>query len=498
MEYQGWPTMKIRRRLVRGSVVVLAASVATTGINVLTGIVVARLLDSPDLLGLLGILASLSSVFATVAGFGLPTSLTRYVAEHSGGRKVGTRELIGISMFLSIIIAVAAALGMFLASSYLAVDLYGQPELALLFELGSLATALSALAGALSAVLRGMDKMGWLSAVTLGNSLATLILSYVLVIAMGVVGAAWAIVGGAVAGLIISIILAARTPDRPSLRPVIPRSQRVLRPVLAYALPVFASGFVLLPAWWVAETFLALQIGFADVGLYRLGRGFYGLITSVPAVIQVPLMPLFAEMEARDPERIDRVFTSLMRIALLATLPVAVALALASRVILIVLYGDVYAGADQVTALLILSAVFTSLSPVTASLLLGKGRSLAVFWLDLVWSAALVPLSLVLISLRGLLGIGEAILFTGAAFFVVELWYFRHFLRVSLEPLRAPLAATAAVLGATLVLVDFFPRTQLPFLAIPATAIVGLGVLFILRPDERLMLWQSLRELWPL
>ncbi len=490
--------MKVRRRLVRGSAVVLVATVITTGFSILTGIVVARLLDSPDLLGLLGILASLSSIFATVAGFGLPTGLTRYVAEHFGGEREATHELIGVSILLSILFAIAAALGMYFASGYLAVSLYGQPELIPIFQLGALAIGVSALAGPLTAVLRGMNKMGWLSSVSLGNSVATLVLSYVLVMTMGVIGAAWAIVGGAVAGLLLSLVLAVRTPERPDLRPSFPRTRGVLRPIFGYVLPVFASGFVLLPAWWAAETLLALRVGFADVGLYRLGRGFYGLLTSVPAVIQVPLMPLFAEMEARDPTRINRVFASLMRVALLVTLPVTVALALSSRVILIVLYGDVYVGADQVTALLILSAVFASLSPVIASLLLGKGRSLAVFWLDLSWSAMLVPVSAVLIPLRGLLGMGEAILFTNAAFFVVELWYFRHFLQVSLEPLRAPLAATAAVLGGTLVLVDVVPRTQLPYLAIPATAVVGLGVLFVLRSDEREMLLRSIRELWPL
>ncbi len=337
--------------------------------------------------------------------------------------------------------------------------------------------------------------MGFLAATTLTDSAGTLAASLILVPPLGILGAAYATLFGTVLASVLTLILVARARKGTHFAVLGLPNRRTLHAIIKYSLPIFASGFVTLPAWWIAETDLAVSVSFADVGLYRLGKGFYSILVTLPSVISIPLMPLFAEMRERDRVQVNVVFLHMMRIVLLATLPLAVGAALASHFIVVLLYGESYAGAGVITAILVLSALFFVLSPITSSLLLGAGRSLSVFWLDVAWAVIFVPLAILFIRFGGLVGIGYAVLLAGFGFLLVELAYLGRYLSISVRALGMPLVLAGVSMATTLALQQFLPSGQTLLLAIPLAAGVAVVGFQILQPEERRMLVRSLRDL---
>jgi O-antigen/teichoic acid export membrane protein len=209
----------------------------------------------------------------------------------------------------------------------------------------------------------------------------------------------------------------------------------------------------------------------------------------------VPLMPLLAEVHEQEPIRAGEIAGRLLRILMVAVLPIGVGVALSSRFLLTLLYGGTYADADRIASLLVLAGIYVSITPVVSSLLLGSGRTLAVLGLDSFWAATFVPTSLLLIDRIGLLGIGFAHLASRGLLALIMLVYLRRTAGIRLQPLIIPAAYLVIVTLTSLALVLALEATTQLLLALPVTGIAaGVGALILTR-EERRMLARSARDI---
>ena len=486
--------MGFRSSLVRGSAIILVSTIVETSLSLVRNIVVARLLADPDLLGILSILASLRGVFLAVALLGIPTALARFFAQFIGGEERESVRLIQTGFVLSTLLSLVSGAIMFAASWFLAIEVYHRHELIPLIQVGAFSVTALAFRNILGGALRGLRRMSSLAILIIIENSLLLGASYVFVSWYGVIGAAYAVLAESLVALIVALRFLFRDPRARTFIFLKRPDQRAVLKMLKYTLPIFASGFVVLPAALSVQTFLAIRVSFSELGLYEIGYGFYSLLIAIPATLAVPLMPMVAQIKQRSPDRVNVIFAQALRLMILVAIPLTIATSLSSRFLLQLLYGDAYTSADKLTSILVLTAVFLGVVPVTTSFLLASGRSLAVLSLDLVWAAVFVSASYILIDRIGFLGIGYAHLGAGISLFVVQLLNFRRWFAASLGPVRVPVSFSLLSTGLTLVLLQLFTSEQTLLLAVPVAGSLGVLSLLLMTPNERLILTSSIRE----
>ena len=487
--------MNFRERLVRGSVLIFSSSVATFLLSLAKSITVARLLNDPEAIGLLGIVASLSGIFGTAAAFGIPVAIARYVASFQADPGEASARLVRTSLAMAAILSLISGFAMFVLSPVLAVNLYNRPELTPLLQVGAGYVAASAIVAVLLGVVRGSHRMGRLAALTVGQAASVLFASLVLVIMYGIAGAVYALFLGA---SVIAVLAAASAAHSMSAFGISLRgriTRKAVADVTRYAGPVLASGLVTYPTIWIVETFVALRLSVHDLGLYRIGYGFYNLLVTVPAVLAVPLMPLVAELSERSPDRLKETFSRLLRVLLLAILPVSVGIALAARPLLSFLFGDVYADADLLTSVLVLAALFVALAPATGSIFLGSGRAMTVLAIDIVWSILFIPMTFAFVETIGLIGVAVAHLAVRFIILLLTLGFLRKEFGVRIAPFLPPILLSLGGAGLVVGIVFGLPRGIAPLFAGPVAAALALAAYRFLSAEERSLLIASIRDI---
>ncbi len=300
----------IRRRLVRGSTVMLLATLVVTPLAVFRSVIVARLLEDPDLIGLLGIYGSITALFGVLAGLGIPTAVARYYGQFIGGERENSMSLIRASFMMTTVLSFSLGVLLFALSGFLAA-VYNRPDLVPLLQVGAVTVAITSIAGFFAGSLRGLQRMTHLGSISIVRSSLAVVTSFSFVLLFGVLGAAYAILLSAAGALLVSYFLFREASRDLGIRYGQMPNRASVAGVARYSLPLVASGLVLYPSLLVAESFLAVQVSFGALGLYRIGFGFYALLISIPGILAVPLMPMIAEMREREPDRVNQIITQI-------------------------------------------------------------------------------------------------------------------------------------------------------------------------------------------
>lgn len=188
---------------------------------------------SPDGYGKYTLALAVGSLFALPMDLGINSSLSRFIAEHRGDRRL-IAEMIGNALSLKVLVAGGIGLATFVCAGWIA-DLYNNPGL--VWPLRGVAIALTAfsltqLFGA-ARVAQGRIASGF--AIPLTQSATVLIASVALVtLGAGATGAAFGRAAGYTAALAVGAYLTAQLFGRASLR-IDPRRGRHFRLIASYA-----------------------------------------------------------------------------------------------------------------------------------------------------------------------------------------------------------------------------------------------------------------------
>jgi len=438
----------------------IATGIATV-FTMFHSIIVARLLNDPDALGVLSILQSLTGLFATFAVFGIPAGVTKFIAEYRVKDKKTMGDMISSSFILIFLLALGASVTFFILSGVLANDLYNKPILVLLIRIASITLILSTLGVFISSVIRGTQEMKMLAWFSIINTAASLPIAYILISLYGLVGAVIALMLNALVSLLVSLKMIIKIIRMENIKLRFHLSKKHTVSLITFSFPIFLSGFVLLPAYWFSRTYLALTSGFGDVGLFKLGFGLYSLFLVIPSVIATPLMPMLSELYASRPDKASIILPKILRVVMLLALPLVIAIALASKYLILLLYGETYVDAWFIAYIMLLTAFFASLSPITSSMFMSAGKTWQILGLDAMWVAFFMPSSYLLINLYGLSGLGAAYLFSGVVFVIIKLAYFSKRFGMDLSYLRTPSILTAVFMTISYLAIRTFQGTTL-------------------------------------
>jgi O-antigen/teichoic acid export membrane protein len=492
--------------IARGAGIVFIGTLVGSGLKYAFHIIVARTLGA----GLFGFFVLGLTVFTMaeiIAQMGLPQGAVRYVSLFQS--RQDQARLKGVILFSArsvVVSGTVVGLGLFLASSFLSVHVFGRPELVPAIRIFALMTPFSALGTILLSVFQGFKVLEY--KVYVGEFIEPflrIVGATIAFLAFGrrLPGVLWSYGLAAVLALLsASVLLKKLFPPllRKEIRPVYEA-----RRLMAFSWPLLFSS-LLGQLLIVTDTFILGILGTSeDVGIYGAAQRTALLANMIFLSFNAIFAPIVADFYQRQDRRdLDRLFKIVSKWAFSLTLPASLLLILLAKPILGLFGGRFVQGAGAL-AVLAGGWLFHSALGNAGAVLTMSGRSrwhLVNFSLLLVLQ---VSFNFVLIPRYGILG--AAVGTAGSLALIDVITCIQVYWILGLHPFQAdelkPLLAGGAALILTKLLMDHVFTADRTFAHLPilsSICIITYGAaLYALRisREEKLVLskvWARLRR----
>ena len=320
------------------------AELASKAITPIVFIVLARLLTPEDF----GVMSAALMVIAFSQIFweaGMGKALIQ--------RQTDVEDAANVAFWVNLCLGLLIAGLLFWGAQPIALTFFKDPRVTAVLQVMTLQVLLAALSSVQTALLQkemNFKKLFWVRSTTVAlPGLASIPLAWN---GMGY----WSLVAGTLTGQFVQVIMLWRMS---SWRPALSFPLNVARPMGKFGAWVGASGLL---AWfyvWADSLIVGANFGIQDLGIYRVGNQFAGLIFTL---IFGPVVPvLFSQLSRIGPDR-KRFRTSIekvIRILTLIAIPISVIVYQFSDPLTIFIFGDKWQGVGLVVGILALMHGFS-------------------------------------------------------------------------------------------------------------------------------------------
>jgi stage V sporulation protein B len=463
----------------KGGFHLLWGLVLSTVISAVGTIFIARLLG-PDNMGLYAIALAAPNLISTFRDWGVATAMIKYSAEYHSQNNVAKIRSIFISgLAFEIIIGLSLALLSLGLSQFLA-DFYGRPAIVGLIQIASLFILTGALVNTATAAFTGMEKMHLNSVMLIVQSIVkTALIIILVVLGLGTLGAVIGFsLGVLVAGLTGVILM--YTMYRSLSKSTEGKLEFIItiKTMLVYGLPlsigVILTGFLtqfysFIMAYFVTDNSL--------IGNYSVAVNFVVLITFFATPVTTMLFPAFSKLDAhKDKETLKNVFQYSVKYAALIVMPITMLVMALSQPAISTIFADKYVQAPLYLSLLAVIYMFSALGSLsTGSLINGQGYTKYNMWLALLNVVIGFPLSFVLVSQLGIIGLIVTTTVVGLPSLFLSLRFIKKKFDVSLDWVSsAKITFSSGATG----LITYFVVSILPFSS-PVQLVLGVIVFVV-------------------
>jgi O-antigen/teichoic acid export membrane protein len=434
--------------LARGGGVMVGGGFAEFVFRLGIALVLARALGA-DGYGVYALVVGVSALTVAVGGFGLDDAMVRYLAiQTNRGDRAAIRGTIQVGVIGALAVGAVAGTGLFFLAPWIAIDLFGEPEMVSLLRIVSAVVPFLLVSNVLLGVTRGFNRMDYATfaenIVQSGVRLALLLILWL--IDLNVLTAVLAFGLADISATLVFIHFTRKLTRHPG--PPVP-ARREYRQILGFALPLWISGLLNRFRGRI-ETFVlgALAIA-ADVGVFavaaRVNLVSHTLYRSVIVSVKPVLAQAFAD---EDRERLARTYSATTRWTFTMAIPFFLASVLYPEEILSVFGADFVAGTQ---ALMIMAAgeLVVAATGTCGSMIDMAGHTRVKVFNSVLWIGTALALNLLLIPRFGVVGaalgsMGSLALINLVR--VLEVWMLDR-----LQPYRAdfwkPIVAGSAAAG---------------------------------------------------
>ncbi len=414
--------------------------VGSTVISAIGTIYIANLLLSEGM-GLYALAIAAPTLIGVFRDLGISSAIVRYTAQYNSENQLHRiKRILVTGLMFEIVVGIALTIISFLLSSLFA-SIYNAADIAPLIQIASFIILINAFFMTTQSAFTGLERMELNSIVLIIQAVIKVVLTIGLVIlGLGVLGA---VIGylvslllAGVTGTLLMFMVCKKMPASPSNQP----SQQLetnnitvkadMKMLLKYGLPL--SVVSIITAFQTQFNIMLIGVySTADaVGNYALATTFVVLITFFASPITMMLFPAFSKLDAeKDKEALKSVYQFSVKYATLLVVPVAMIVMALSESGIATLFGNKYPSAPLFLSLLAITYLFTAFgSLTTGNLLNGQGKTGLSMGLSILTAAISIPLSLVLASQIGVLGIVFTTLVAAIPSLIISLqWIKRHY-----------------------------------------------------------------------
>ena len=387
--------------------------------SLITGLGIARALG-PKAFGEYGIIQSTLSTFFVFVGPAASLTATKTIAEMRRHDIRGAGDFIGVFTLITIAASAFLAAIMWAISGYLAISIYGQPDLAQYLRIASIAMFATSLGTVQQGALAGFDDFKSVAKTNAVRSVSLVVLTWAGVRWAGLQGAVWALALSAALGVLVGEYLFRRITSENGIRPRIGGIRGNTRLVWKFSLPAMLTSAIALIAMWLGGALLIRQEhGLEQFGIFTAANQWRTVMLFIPNLLVVPFLPRLSSANAAGDvatfRRLTKISIAATTFSVLATAVGAAALA----DIIMKGYGTAFADGKDTLRYVVLATVLCGPSISIIQAINALGRPWAVVRVHLVW-AGVFCVMLAINPNKGALGLSQAYV----ASYAIQLMFF--------------------------------------------------------------------------
>ncbi len=350
----------------------------------------------------------LSGWIIVIAIFGLNSGLLRFISIFRGKKEnAKIKYIFKKSFYLLLITGLLGGVFLFTFSSFVSNNIFKEPQLTLFLRIFSIVIPLSVLLTAFLSPLKAYEKIGWYSFISniLGNVLHVFFILLLILVGLGTIAIPLSYLFGSFAIFIVSII--ALKIHAPVLfkKAKIHRRTYVFKDVLSYSWPLIFAAIIGRVFQWTDSFFIGFFSTAADVGLYNAAVPISLLLGFSPYIFTQMFEPLInKEFSKKNMNTIKQLTQQVGKWVYVVNLPIFILILIFPGELLNILFGSEYIFAENALRILIIGAIFISISEISARIITMLGKS-KMFFFDIAFTAIInLVLNIFLIPKYGIDG----------------------------------------------------------------------------------------------
>jgi O-antigen/teichoic acid export membrane protein len=416
---------------VKGGFHLLWGLVASTVISAVGTIIIAWLLGESNY-GIYTIAVTAPNLIATFRDMGINSAMVRYTAQYNAENEASKIRGIFISgLIFETLLGLVLSMVSFLLSGFIATTLFQRPAIAPLIQVASFVILTGALLNTATAAFTGIEKMHLNSIMLVCQSIIkTILIIALVVLGLGPFGA---MIGYTAAFLIAGLIgvLLMWTIYKNLPKPTAGRLEikSNIKIMFRYGLPLSISAIL---SGFLAQYYAILMAIYvkndAMIGNYSVAMNFVVLITFFATPVTTMLFPAFSKLDPqKDRGTLKNVFQFSVKYAALLVVPVTAMIIALSQPAISTIFRGSYAEAPLFLALLAIAYLYSAFGSLsTGNLINSQGQTTFNLYLTVLTAAIGFPMSFVLISQFGIIGLITTTLVASIPSLVISLYWLKR------------------------------------------------------------------------
>jgi PST family polysaccharide transporter len=362
----------------------------------------------PAGIGLMGIFSTMMTMGVSVAGMAIDTTGVRQVAEAAGDQERERVARFGLWTF-ALPLALVAAVAFWLLSEPLARLIVGSEDHAGWVALVGVGVAFSIVAAAQLAVVQGYRRIGDLAKIRLISAVLTLVVSTAAVYFFGAVGIIVAVLVTPIATSVTATFFRRHIP-RQSLRPPprIGQLKQQWRLLVSLGALITVSAVIGSAGQLLARAVIAQDLGLPEAGLFQASFAISSLNMTLLLGAMVPDFYPRLSAAVGDKQQFGRIVNEQLHVALILGGPILCFLSLGAPVLLQLLYTSEFTQAALLLRVQLIGDAMRILGWALGYAMLAQTAKARYFAVEVVFTAAFVPLLWIWLPRLGLLSAGLA------------------------------------------------------------------------------------------
>lgn len=387
----------IGKRLIRGTIWSVLATIAFRGLNTLAMIFMARILGKEQF-GEIGIIQSNLNMFQTLAGFGLGWTATKYVAQYKTLDQAKTGRILAFVSTFAIVSGGVLSCLYYCAAPWIAKDILAAPHLSSALQYSSFLLLIGSLSGTQNGILVGFEAFKSIAKINVLSG----IMNLCAVVSGGFFFGVEGVVFGLLVGQSVNWLMYSFCVRKESAERGIVQSRRgclAEKEVLwKFGLPVILGGLIFQCGTWATSVLLVNQPGgYAEMGIYNAANQWFILLLFLPRVLGQAAIPVLSEQLALgQTEKVKKILFSTIVFNSLVVFSVVLPASLLSPLIMR-LYGKDFSGDWMTLVFILFAAGISAVQTPSANVLTSSDKMWGVTVMNIVWALIFVCLSFFLI-----------------------------------------------------------------------------------------------------
>jgi len=414
---------KMAKVSVKGGFNLLGGMVASTVISSLGTIFVANLLGDTNY-GLYTIALAAPNLISTFRDWGVTVAMVKYTAQYNAENKAANiRSIFSSGILFETVLGLILAAVAFLLSGFLA-SLYSLPNITPLIQIASFTILTTALLSTAQAAFTGMERMELNSiALIVQAIIKTTVVPVLVIFGLGPLGAIIGFtVAALIAGLIALLLMWGLYKNLPKPANNTLEIRATLKTMFRYGLPLSVATIIATFQTQFYGFILPIFVAPDLIGNYGVATTFVVLITFFATPVTTMLLPAFSKLHPqKDHETLKNVFQFSIKYASLLVVPAAAIVMALAKPGISILFPK-FQAAPLFLALLAAYYLYVAFGSLSAgNLINAQGQTKFNLKLSIITFSIGFPLSIVLISRFGVLGLIVTTLTAGIPSLIIAL-----------------------------------------------------------------------------